>query len=350
MRAIIYHSFQGTPGIETVPDPTPLAHGVVLKVKATGLCRSDWHGWMGHDPDISLPHVPGHELAGEIVELGSEVTGFKIGDRVTVPFVCGCGNCEQCASGNQQVCDHQSQPGFTHWGSFAEYVRIDKAMTNLVPLPESIDDITAASLGCRFITAYRAVVDQGKTTAGNYVAVHGCGGVGLSAIMIAKALGAQPIAIDINQEALSLASRLGAVATINATETDQVAEAVKDISRGGVHVSLDALGSAETSSNSINNLRKRGKHIQVGLMTGDHKKLTVPMDHIMAHELEIIGSHGMQAHRYPEMLELIESGKLNPKQLVTSTLSLEEAVHSLTRMNQFDHSGVMVINMESGGV
>ena len=160
MKGLIFHKFQGPLSVEEVQDPSPTDKGVVIEVKASGLCRSDWHGWMGHDPDIVLPHVPGHEWAGIISEVGKHVKNFKAGDRVTAPFVCGCGTCEQCNSGNHQVCDHQTQPGFTHWGSFAEYVFIDNADTNLVKLPPEIDDITASILGCRFITSFRAVVAQ----------------------------------------------------------------------------------------------------------------------------------------------------------------------------------------------
>ncbi len=198
MRAAIFNTYQGAITIQNVADPIPKNHGVVIAVKATGLCRSDWHGWMGHDADIILPHVLGHELAGTIEAIGGNVRNFKVGDRVTVPFVCGCGICRECHSGNHQVCDYQSQPGFTHWGSFAEYVRIDYADTNVVKIPDEIADTTAAILGCRFITSYRAIVEQGKVRGGQYVAIHGCGGVGLSAIMIATALGAQVIAVDIN--------------------------------------------------------------------------------------------------------------------------------------------------------
>jgi len=153
MKAIVYENFQGPNDIQRVKDPSPNDDGVVVKVIATGLCRSDWHGWMGHDSDIRLPHVPGHEFAGTIVSIGKHVRNYTIGDRVTAPFVCGCGTCMQCHSGNHQICDNQSQPGFTHWGSFAEYVSIDYADTNLVNIPEEINDITAATLGCRFITS-----------------------------------------------------------------------------------------------------------------------------------------------------------------------------------------------------
>ncbi len=344
MRAAIYDSFQGPISIQNLSDPTPNDYGVVVKVAATGLCRSDWHGWMGHDPDIRLPHVPGHELAGTIVAMGKKVNNFKTGDRVTVPFVCGCGNCYQCSSGNQQVCDHQSQPGFTHWGSFAEYVALDYADTNLVKIPEGISDITAATLGCRFITSFRAIVAQGRVTEGQYVAIHGCGGIGLSAIMIAHALGAQVIAIDIHEKTLALAKELGAIATINALQIKEVVVHVKALTQGGAHVSLDALGSAATCFNSVACLRKRGRHIQVGLMTGNHKHPAIPMDKVLANELEIIGSHGMQAHKYPEMLELIIAGKLHPEKLIEKTISLEDATQALTDMGKFAQNGIWVID------
>ncbi len=344
MKAAIYKTFEGAITIQQVTDPSPKEHGVVLKVKATGLCLSDWHGWMGHDADIILPHVPGHELAGTIEALGKNVKNFKVSDRVTVPFVCACGSCDQCMSGNQQVCDNQSQPGFTHWGSFAEYVALDQADTNLVKIPEAISDVTAATLGCRFVTAYRAIVAQGKVTAGQWVAIHGCGGVGLSAIMIANALGAQVIAVDINEKTLAFAKELGAVATVNAKHNPDIVEMVKTLTHGGVHVSVDALGSAITCFNSVANLRKRGKHIQVGLMTGDHLHARVPMDQVLANELEIIGSHGMQAHKYPEMLDMISNGKLNPEKLIEKTITLEEATLALPNMDKFEHTGVLVID------
>jgi len=343
MRALVYETFKGPLSIQHLKDPEPTPDGVVIKVTATGLCRSDWHGWMGHDPDIMLPHIPGHELAGTIAATGKNVRRVQLGDRVTVPFVCGCGSCMQCTSGNHQVCDTQSQPGFTHWGSFAEYVAIDYADTNLVKLPEEISDITAATLGCRFITAFRAVVDQGQTKGGQYVAVHGCGGVGLSAIMIAQALGAQVIAIDIQEETLAFAKTLGATHTINASDQD-VVKAVKHLTKGGVHVSLDALGSQETCFNSIDNLRKRGKHIQVGLMTGDHQHPKVPMDRVLSDELEIIGSHGMQAFRYSEMLHMIKNGQLQPEKLIERTITLQEAIDALPKMNDFNTKGVSVID------
>lgn len=344
MKGLVYDTFRGPLQIRYVPDPSPGPGGVVIRVEATGLCRSDWHGWMGHDPDIRLPHIPGHELAGTVVETGREVQNFIKGDRVTVPFVCGCGQCGQCLSGNHQVCDRQSQPGFTHWGSFAEYVAIDYADTNLVKLPDDIDNPTAATLGCRFITSFRAVVDQGKVTGGEFVSIHGCGGVGLSAVMIASALGAQVVAIDIREDSLEMARGLGAAFTLNASLIDDIPAELKELTHGGVHVSLDALGSPDTCFNSISGLRKRGRHIQVGLMAGAHRHPKVPMDLVVARELEILGSHGMQAFRYPEMLRMIQSGKLHPEKLIEKTISLEEAALALPAMDRFENKGVLVID------
>ncbi len=343
MRAVLFEKFAETPKVVTVDDPTPETHGVVIKVEATGVCRSDWHGWMGHDNDITLPHVPGHELAGVIEAVGSRVSNWKVGDRVTVPFISGCGSCPECHAGQQQVCENQEQPGFTHWGSFAEYVSIHYADLNVVALPESMDYATAASLGCRFATSFRAVIDQGKVNAGQWVAVHGCGGVGLSAVMIANAVGANVIAIDIDDEKLSLAKELGAAQTINGAKKKDVSEAIIELTKDGAHVSLDALGHPTTCFNSIQNLRPRGKHIQVGLMLGDHTKPQIPMAKVISKELEILGSHGMQAHRYGAMLDMINKGKLNPARLVGDKISLDEAPEALMNMDKFQSVGATVI-------
>ena len=344
MRAVIYRAFSGPPEIEQVPDPAPPEGAVVLKVMASGVCLSDWHGWQGHDPDIVLPHVPGHELAGVVEAVGRNVTNWHVGDRVTVPFVGGCGRCPQCESGNQQVCDYQFQPGFTHWGSFAEYVAIHYADENLVRLPDDMSFETAASLGCRFATSFRAVVDQGRVTEGEWVAVHGCGGVGLSAIMIAAALGARVLAVDISDEKLAFAREIGAVAAVNASASADVAGAVRDITDGGAHVSLDAIGNADVCVSSIDGLRKRGRHIQIGLMTGDHQTPRVPMHKVIANELEIRGSHGMQAHRYDRMLALITAGELAPGKLIGRTIDLEHSIEALTSMDTFGTTGVTIIN------
>ncbi|MFB9991043.1 zinc-dependent alcohol dehydrogenase family protein [Deinococcus oregonensis] len=344
MKAVMYTAFGERPQLVNVPDPTPPAHGVVVQVGATGVCRSDWHGWMGHDPDIALPHIPGHELAGTVVAVGQQVQRWRPGDRVTLPFVCGCGHCSQCQAGHQQVCERQFQPGFTHWGSFAEYVALEFADQNLVRLPDSMDFVTAAGLGCRFATSFRAVVQQGRVRGGEWVAVHGCGGIGLSAIMIAKAHGASVIAVDIDGAKLAFARQLGADQTINSQQTPDVVAAVRQLSSGGVHLSLDALGHPQTCFNSVQNLRTRGRHVQVGLLLADQRHPAVPMDAVISRELEIYGSHGLAAHAYPEMLRMIEGGLLRPDQLIGKRISLAESIDALVNMNQFAGLGMTVVS------
>jgi alcohol dehydrogenase len=344
MRAVVYEQFRELPELREVPDPVPPADGVVIEVKACGICRSDWHGWMGNDPDIRLPHVPGHELAGVIAATGSNVKKIRVGERVTLPFVCGCGSCEQCAAGNQQICDHQFQPGFTHWGAFAQYVAIDYADTNLVRLPEEIDFVTAASLGCRFITSFRAVKEQGQVAEGQWVAVWGCGGVGLSAIMIAQALGARVVAIDIADDKLEFARSLGAEAVVNSRTAPSAVEAVRDLTGGGPHVSIDALGHPQICFDSISSLRKHGRHIQIGIMEAGQHHTAIPIDLVIGRELSILGSHGMQAHRYPELFRMMETGNLQPQKLIGKTIPLESAAAELAGMNEFSALGLTIID------
>jgi D-arabinose 1-dehydrogenase-like Zn-dependent alcohol dehydrogenase len=333
VRAVVYEAFGREPRLRQVPDPVPPPGGVVIRVGATGLCRSDWHGWMGHDADITLPHVPGHELAGVIEATGPGVAAWRAGDRVTVPFVCACGRCAACAAGDQQVCERQTQPGFTHWGSFAEFVSIGRADVNLVRLPDGLDFVTAASLGCRFATAYRAVVAQGRLVAGEWVAVHGCGGVGLSAVMIAVDAGARVVAVDVSESALAAASALGAEVAVDGS-ADDVAARVIAATAGGAHLSIDALGSTQTCLNSIGGLRKRGRHVQVGLMVDGDARPAIPMGAVIARELEILGSHGMAAHDYAGMLAKVSDGSLRPDRLVGRTIGLDDAPRALAAMGE----------------
>jgi len=344
MRAAVYEQFQKPLTIQNVPDPVAALDGVVIQVQANGICRSDWHGWMGHDSDVHLPHVPGHELAGIVVETGKHVRRWKIGDRVTVPFAVGCGSCAQCLSGNQHICDNYFQPGFTAWGSFAEFVAIRYADVNLVRLPDPMDFVESASLGCRFITAFRAVVAQGRVAPGEWVVVHGCGGLGLATIMIARAMGANVIGVDIRDETLAFAKTIGATHTINARTEEMLIPAIQEYTNGGAHVSLDTLGSLETCRNSILSLRKRGRHVQVGLMVADYKDAPVPMNAVIAKELEIVGSHGMQAHAYEPMLQMILARQLNPRALIRKTVTLEESMGELQAMGSFHGIGVTVID------
>lgn len=341
MRAVGYDRFGQRPTVRSIARPACPRDGAVIRVEATGVCRSDWHGWLGHDPDITPPHVPGHEFAGVVDEVGPDVRLVRVGTRVTVPFVCGCGSCEQCLAGDAQVCPRQTQPGFTHDGSFAEYVAVQHADFNVVPLPAQIDAITAAGLGCRFATAYRAVVGHGRVQRGQWVAVHGCGGVGLAAVMIAVAHGARVVAVDVNKDALARAVDLGAEHAL----TPPCAEALIDVTGGGAHVGIDALGRASTFADSLAGLRRRGRHVQVGLLVDSDANPAVDMAAVIGRELEIVGSHGMAARDYPAMLAEIVDGRLDPGQLVSRVITLDEAPDALVAMSSASAPGTTVISL-----
>jgi alcohol dehydrogenase len=348
VRAVLIEAFGEQPRVAEVPDPQPAAHGVVVAVAATGVCRSDWHAWRGHDPDVALPHVPGHELAGRVVAVGPDVRHWRPGDLVTTPFVTACGTCPECTAGHQQVCRDQTQPGFTGWGAFAELVALDHADVNLVDLAPlagagALGDepaVVAAALGCRVATAFRAVTDVARVVAGEWVAVHGCGGVGLAAIGIAVAAGARVVATDPSPAARALAAELGAEDVVDPTRDDPVG-AIADRTDGGAGVSIDAVGLPDVCEASVRCLRRRGRHVQVGLLPAG--PTAVPMDLVIARELRVLGSHGMAAHDYPRLLALVASGRLPLARLVRRTLPLDAGPRALAEVGQATTAGVTVL-------
>jgi D-arabinose 1-dehydrogenase-like Zn-dependent alcohol dehydrogenase len=355
MKAVVYSGYGVMPEVAEVDEPACPADGAVIAVGATGVCRSDWHAWRGHDP-VTLPHIGGHEFAGVVAAAGAEVSQWRAGDRVTVPFACGCGRCELCLGGDAQVCPRQTQPGFTGPGSFAEFVAVHAADSNLVEVPSSVDFVTAACLGCRFATAFRAVTAHGRVRAGEWLAVHGCGGVGLSAVLIGVALGARVVAVDVVPAALERARELGAEVVLDGGLADPAAAersaadtagVIEEVTGGGAHVSVDALGSEGTADCSVRCLRRRGRHVQVGLLLDGPTAL--PMDLVVARELEIYGSHGMAARDYPPMMGMVADGTLRPGLLVGAVIGLEDAGRALAAMD--GHSGtagLTVVRLMSG--
>jgi len=319
MKAAVLEELKKPLVVREVPDPTIDANGVIIRVEANGVCRSDWHAWVG------------------------DVKNFQRGDRVIVPFSQGDGTCQLCQEGHHNICDNGLLVGFHYWGGYGRYAAIPNADFNLVRLPDALSFEDGASVGCRFMTSYYGVVEQAKVRPGEWVAVYGCGGIGLSAIHIANSAGANVIAVDIMPEKLEFAQKLGAAYTVNSKETDPV-EAVHRLTKGGAHVSIDALGIANTILNSIKSLRKRGRHLQLGIATSENRTTPIPTDLIVTKELQIIGSLGMPAPRYPSMLQMIAAGKLNPAQLVTKRISIEEAGAEIEAMTNFNTLGVTVVN------
>ena len=345
MRAAVLDAFNAPLVVRDVPEPDCPPDGAVVAVKACGVCRSDWHAWTGADPDVSAPHVPGHEFAGVIEAVGPDCRRFKRGDRVTAPFILACGQCPDCLGGDPTVCNHQHVVGFSAWGAFAERIAVPHADFNLVHLPETIGFVAAAGMGCRVTTSFRAVVDRAKLQPGEWLAIHGMGGVGLSALMIGAALGAPVLAIDVNEEALKLARTFGATQTLNVSDVADVGAAVREATGGGAHVSLDALGITATFHNSVRGLRKLGRHVQIGMPLGRHAEPTVPLlELVYSRQIAIMGTRGIAASRFPALFEMIAAGRIDPARLVTHTISLAEAGDALAAMNGYTGVGITVID------
>jgi len=329
MRAAVVHEFGKPPEVENVPEPLCPSDGVVLAVEAAGLCRNDWHAWSGRDPGVTVPFVPGHELAGTVVHAGPYVRRWAPGSRVTVPFACACGTCPTCAAGQHQVCPYQRQPGFSDDGAFAELVAVHHADTNLVALPPELASPSAAALGCRLATAFRAVHAHGRVRPYQEVVVVGADALGLSAVMVAQSAGAHVVVADASAAARDAAAALGADTVEPAGSVQQTAELLTAATNGGAHVSLDARGSATSASTSLLSLRRRGRHVQMGLLLGEDAWPRLPMARVIAWELELYGSHGMSNRDYPALLTAVADGTLDLSLLGTHTITLDQVPAAL---------------------
>ncbi|WP_018634281.1 alcohol dehydrogenase catalytic domain-containing protein [Neomegalonema perideroedes] len=345
MKAALLRAIAEPLSVETVADPACPPDGVTVEVRACGLCRSDHHTWKGAEEGLPLPHVMGHEFAGVVAEVGPDCRNFRRGDRVTAPFILGCGQCADCRAGHPTICATQDLIGFTRWGAFAERLAVPRADFNLVRLPEAVGFVEAAGMGCRVTTAWRGLTDRADLRPGEWLAVHGCGGVGLSAILLAKILEARVIAVDVSEGALAMAREMGAEQVLNASEIADVGAAVRDLTGGGAHVSLDALGATETFLNSLRSLRKLGRHVQIGMPVGRHVRVELPLlDLVYARQLTLHGMRGLGAAGFASLLDLAASGRLDLAGLVTERLPLEGLSEALARMDAGRMVGIAVVD------
>ena len=340
MRAAILREYNAPLAIETVPDPVCEPDGVVLRVLACGICRSDWHGWVGEHPKVHLGDIPGHEYCGEVVEAGP-LSGWKPGDRVIAPFILSCGTCPACRSGQTTTCSHQRVPGFGEPGAYAELISVPHAH-NLARLPEALSPTLAAGLGCRVTTAFHALTGRAALQAGEWLAVHGTGGIGLSTLLIGQALGARVVVVDVVPERLDHALAYGAEAAIDARQGD-VGARIRELTGGGAHVSVEALGIEATTNGSIDCLRPLGRHVQVGLPTGHSAEMRIHMNAVYMKQLALYGTRGMPSWRYPALLTLIETGRVDVRPIVAREVALSQASAELAAFNGPMPPGVAVI-------
>lgn len=340
MRAALVEAFHADLAIETVADPVCPPDGVVLQVEACGVCRSDHHGWVGHHPKVRPGAIMGHEYCGVVVEAGPQAT-HTVGDRLIAPFILACGSCQNCKRGVSNTCPHAAVPGFGLPGAYAEYVAVPFDH-NLVLRPDSISPALAAGLGCRVTTAWHALTDRAAVQPGDWVAVHGTGGIGLAAMLLAKMLGAQVVVVDVVPEKLDHALSLGADAAVNAAQDDVVAT-IRDLTGGGADVSIEALGIPATTNNSIGCLGILGRHVQVGLPTGEHAQMVVDMNAVYMKNLALYGTRGMPAWKYPSLLGMIERGAVDLTPMVARHVGLSDASAELRAMDGPTTPGTAVI-------
>ena len=339
MRAAVVRDFNRDLSIETVNDPICPDDGVVLEVAACGVCRSDYHGWTGQHPKVENGSILGHEYCGTVVEAGPNAT-YRVGDRLIAPFILGCGKCAACHTGVSNTCANQVVPGFGTPGAYAEFVAVPFDH-NLVHLPEPMSPSLAAGLGCRVTTAWHALTDRAQVRAGEWVAVHGTGGIGLSALLLAKLLGAQVVVVDVVDEKLEHARSLGADAAVNAMKED-VAETIREITGGGAQVSIEALGIEATTNASVECLAILGRHVHIG-MPGGSGMMEINVRAIYTKQLAFYGTRGMPSWKYPSLLGMIERGEVDLSPMVAREIPLEGATGELRAMKGPTPPGTAVI-------
>ena len=340
MRAAVLRAYNADLVIEDVPDPACPPDGVVLKVMACGVCRSDWHGWVGEHPRVKPGQIGGHEYCGEVMAAG-QLAKHKLGQIVVAPFILACGACPSCQSGNSHTCPNQRLPGFTEPGAFAEYVAVPFDH-NLAVLPDTLSPTLAAGLGCRVTTAWHALTGRAALQAGEWLAVHGTGGIGLSTLILGRALGARVIVVDIVPEKLAHALSLGAEAAVDAREGNTAA-VIREITGGGAHVSVEALGIEVTTNASIECLRPLGRHVQVGMPVGHTAHMQINMNAVYMGNLALFGTRGMPSWRYPSLLSLIEAGRVDLTPLIARTVPLSDISRELAAFNGPTPPGVAVV-------
>lgn len=348
MKAATVVDYRAPLEIGDAPDPKIGPDDVLVQVEASGMCRTDWHQWNGDLEWLAFkippPFIPGHEFGGTVVEAGADVRRVKVGDRVAVPFCEGCGTCEACRIGRSELCWNLNFPGFTHSGGYGEYVAVVNGDLNCIALPDSVSMLASAGLGCRFNTAYNGLVLLGGLKPGEWVTVYGAGGLGLCAVHIASRLGAGVIAIDIRDEALEFARRQGAVATLNPKTTEDLAGAVKEVTGGGAHLSFDCWARHGTPLQSLLGLRRAGRHVQGGLTSQeDQGMVALPVDLITAMELSYTGCLAAPHARFPELMNLVERGHLDPTALVTKQINVSDVNASMTGLDTMTTLGMHVI-------
>jgi len=333
-KAARFHKAGEPLKIEDLPKPKVGANDVLLKVKAAGMCHSDIHvidGVIMTTPPVTL----GHEIAGEVEEVGSSVSQFKKGDKTIVHFLSPCNNCKYCLQGRSMHCENLfTRPGygFSVDGGYAEYCKVDA--DRLVPIPNDLALDFAATLGCAGITACHAVKSIGKVSPSENVAIYGVGGVGMYALQIAKLSGARVIAIGRNQEKLKMAEGLGADYIVDASRSKINEEIRKATNGNGVDVMIDFVVNDESVKNSSSSLANGGRMVLVGV---SNKPLSINPQIFMLKEFSLAGSLVGTKKELADLVELARTKRL--QSIVTRRFALDEINDALDALRRGEIAG-----------
>lgn len=338
MKAAVFRAADQPMHIEDVPTPVPGAGDILVRVAGCGVCHTDLHYLDHGTPTFKPPPIIlGHEVSGTVAEAGPGVHAFAAGDRVLIPAVLSCGHCLQCRTGRENICEHSQMLGNHIDGGYAEFVAVPAK--DVVPMPADVPLVEGSIIADAVTTPYHAVVRRGKVTPGDWVAVFGCGGVGLSLVQVATAVGARVIAVDVKEAKLDAALRLGAAAIVNAGATKKVDKEIRGLSGGGVQVAFEAVGKAATQEQALNSLATGARLVLVGYSP---EALPLNSGRVMFRELEVVGSLGCRPVDYPRAIELVRQGKVRLLDLVTHRFPLERLGDALDTLRSGDAIRVVV--------
>lgn len=319
MKAAVFRGPHQPLSVEEVPTPTPGRGEILIRVAGCGVCHTDLHYTDHGTPTFKQPPmILGHEISGIVEAVGEGVETRGPGDRVLVAAVTSCGACDACREGRENICAHGEMLGNHIDGGFAEYVVAPAKDT--FALPQEVPLVEGSIIADALTTPYHAVVNRGQVRPGDAVIVFGCGGVGLNVVQMAAAQGARVVAVDISDDKLAWARRLGAAATVNPASVERMDKELRRATGGGADVAFEVVGKSVTQEQAVSSLKTGGRAVFVGYSPDT---MTLNAGRVMFRELEVVGSLGCRPVDYPRVIEMVRQGRVQLEPLVTHRFPLD---------------------------